>query len=209
MKTAVQLAESCGGERGSQAPFPKPIVGAVIVTKNGTILGSGRSCYRQHAVQAAIADAGIDATPLSEWCVTWPKDSTLRENLRESTLYVTLEPSAERGGANLPPLTQLIELSGIPRVVIGCPDAIPELASEGAATLHSAGLTVNMGILQSECESLVEGYSVMANTKLQKMSRKHFQTYKRPLGFLHCSVVDSDDVESFTRNGNSFGKNFG
>jgi len=129
--------------------------------------------------------------------------------LRDSTLYVTLEPSAERQGANLPPLTQLIQLSGIPRVVIGSPNPIPELASEGAATLHSAGLIVNMGILQTECESLVAGYSALVNTKLQKMARKHYQKFTRPLGFLHCSVVDSDDVESFTRNGNSFGKNFG
>jgi len=209
MKSAIQLAQSCGGTRGSQSPFPKPLVGAIIVTKDGQTLGSGRSDYSQHAIQAAIADAGIDATPLSEWCVTWPKDSTLRENLRESTLYVTLEPSAERQGANLPPLTQLIQLSGIPRVVIGCPDTIPELASEGAATLHSAGLIVNMGTLQVECEALIEQYSVMVNSKLQKMARKHFQNFQRPLGFLHCSVVDSDDVDSFARNGNSFGKNFG
>ncbi len=41
------------------------------------------------------------------------------------------------------------------------------------------------------------------------MARKHFDKFKRPLGFLHCSVVDSDDVESFARNGNSFGKDFG
>ncbi len=41
------------------------------------------------------------------------------------------------------------------------------------------------------------------------MARKHFEKFNRPLGFLHCSVVDSDDVESFARNGNSFGKDFG
>jgi hypothetical protein len=41
------------------------------------------------------------------------------------------------------------------------------------------------------------------------MARKHFESFGRPLGFLHCSVVDSDDVESFARNGNTFGKDFG
>ncbi len=41
------------------------------------------------------------------------------------------------------------------------------------------------------------------------MSRKHFEASGRPLGFLHCSVVDSNDVESFARNGNTFGKDFG
>lgn len=31
----------------------------------------------------------------------------------------------------------------------------------------------------------------------------------KPMGHLHCSVIDSDDAEAFVRNGNSFGKNFG
>jgi len=209
MRNAIQLAQSGGGERGSHSPFPKPIVGAVIVTKDGETIGSGRSTYEHHAIQEAIADAGIDAARLSEWCVTWPKDSKLREDLRDSTLYVTLEPSAERQGHDLPPLTQLIQLSGIPRVVIGCPDPIRELATEGAATLHSSGLHVIMGILQTECEAIIEGYSANANSKLATMARDHYNRFKRPLGFLHCSVVDSDDAESFSRNGNSFGKNFG
>jgi hypothetical protein len=41
------------------------------------------------------------------------------------------------------------------------------------------------------------------------MARKHSQKFGRPLGFLHCSVVDSDEVEAFARNGNTFGKDFG
>jgi len=209
MRNAIQLAQSSGGERGSHSPFPKPIVGAVIATKDGKIIGSGRSNYEHDAIQEAIADAGIGATQLSEWCVTWPKDSKLRDNLRDSTLYVTLEPSAERQGTDLPPLTQLIQLSGIPRVVIGCPDPIRDVATEGAATLHSAGLAVIMGIRQDECEGIIEEYSERANSKLATMARDHYKRFKRPLGFLHCSVVNSDDVESFSRNGNSFGKNFG
>ena len=32
--------------------------------------------------------------------------------------------------------------------------------------------------------------------------------FKRPLGYLHCSVVDTDNVEAFARRGNAFGKNF-
>jgi len=30
--------------------------------------------------------------------------------------------------------------------------------------------------------------------------------FKRPLGYLHCSVVDSDNIEAFARRGNAFGK---
>jgi len=209
MEIAIQMAQSSGGERGSHSPFPKPISGAVIATEDGKILGRGRSNYEQDSVQAAIIEAGIHATPLSEWCVTWPRDSKLREDLRTSTLYVTLEPSSQRQGTSLPPLTQLIQLSGIPRIVIGCPDPIAELASKGAATLHSAGLTVIMGVLQEENTALIKEYSASTKSKLQKMARAHFNKVGRPLGFMHCSVVDSDDVESFARNGNAFGKNFG
>lgn len=209
MHHAIQMAQSAGGERGAAGPYPKPIAGAVIVTKDGTILGRGRSDYNQDAVRAAIADAGIDATPLSEWVVSWPSSRQLREALAESTLYVTLEPSAVRHGEALPPQTQLIEQSGIPRVVIGCPDPIPERAMEGASALHSAGLEVSMGVELEDCEHLIEQYAELANSKLQVQARKHAQRFGRPLGFLHCSVVDSDDAAAFARHGNAFGKTFG
>lgn len=136
-------------------------------------MGRGRSDYKQEAVLAAIVDAGIEATPLREWVVSWPRDRALREALAESTLYVTLEPSAQRHGEVLPPTTQLIEQSGIPRVVIGCRDPVPERATVGAAALHSAGLVVRMGIEQVECEHLIEQYTELANSKLQVQARQH------------------------------------
>jgi hypothetical protein len=37
------------------------------------------------------------------------------------------------------------------------------------------------------------------------MARKHFNLFGRPLGFFHCSVVDSDTVETFARHGYDFG----
>jgi len=209
MQKAIQMARSSGGERGSHSPFPKPVAGALIATSSGNILSTGRSSYEMDAVQAAIANAGIVATPLTEWCVSWPSNKQLRSDLRNSTLYVTLEPSSRRHGQMLPPVTQLIQMSGIPRVVIGCPDPVAELASEGAAALHGAGLDVIMGVEEATCESLIREYSRLANSKLQKMARKHFSKFGRPLGFLHCSVVDSDDVHAYARNGNSFGKDFG
>ena len=98
MQMAIQQANSRGGERGARSPFPKPIVGAVIATPDGRIIGKGRASYKKDAVRAAIADAGIVATPLREWCVTWPHDEQLRKDIAEATLYVTLEPSTERQG---------------------------------------------------------------------------------------------------------------
>ncbi|KAL7469987.1 hypothetical protein ACHAXS_010243 [Conticribra weissflogii] len=108
-----------------------------------------------------------------------------------------------------PSITQLIEMSGVPRLVIGCQDPCPEYATKGAGSLHAAGVSVTMGILQEECQDLIKGYTEFCNTKFQRMARQHMKRFGRPLGHLHCSVIDSTDAEAFARNGNSFGKNFG
>ena len=139
------------------------------------VLGKGRSDYRQDAVLAALVDAGLDVTPLREWVVAWPSTKQLREDLASSTMYLTLEPSNERQGESLPPMTQLIEQSGISRIVIGC--AHPVMPTEGAATLHSAGLEVIMGTEQDDCDALITQYTILANSKLQKNARKHFERH--------------------------------
>lgn len=124
---------------------------------------------------AAITDAGLVATPLKEWVVTWPSSRQLRADLLKSTLYVTMEPSAEGKGEAFPPMTQLIEQSGIRNVVIGCADPVLEKATEGAAHLHSLGISVTMGIEQKECENLIASYAERANSKLQKIARMHLK----------------------------------
>jgi len=62
------------------------------------ILGKGKSNYTGHAIEFAFQEAGIESTPLREWCVSWPSDSAFRKDIFESTLYVTLEPSNKRQG---------------------------------------------------------------------------------------------------------------
>lgn len=62
------------------------------------IIAKGYSSYNEDCVEAVIKNAGINATPLREWVVSWPADRKLREDLAESTLYLTLEPSPERKG---------------------------------------------------------------------------------------------------------------
>ena len=152
-----------------------------------------------------MSNAGLKATALTEWCV-----ALLPESMRGSTLYLTLEPSAERRGSALPPITELIAQIGVARVVIGCGDPVPELSLKGAAALHAEGIEVVLGtVFREECVELISSYAEMANSKLQRMARKHFELFDRPLGFLHCSVVDSDNLEAFARHGNAFGTNFG
>ena len=87
-----------GGERGPYGPFPKAVAGAVVVTKDGRVIGQGKSTFKEDCVEAAIRDTGIDATPLKQWCIKWIADPKLRKDISESTLYVTLEPTSEREG---------------------------------------------------------------------------------------------------------------
>lgn len=156
-----------------------------------------------------MEDAGLDITPLQEWCISWPSTSKVRDSLSTATLYLTMEPSSQRRGQALPPITQLIELSGVQRVVIGCQDPIPERACLGASALHGSGIEVTMGsVMVEECQKLIELYSERSNQKFQRMARKHSSLFRRPMGLLHCSVVDSDNIEAFANHGNAFGKEF-
>lgn len=210
MRLAIEYAKS--QTAGNNSAYPMPTVGCAIIASDGQVLGLGCSSYKNDAIQDALEQTGLDVMPLREWCVTWPAQAAacwkLRDDLASATLYVTLEPLASRRGETLPPLTQLIELSGVSRVVIGTPDPVPERAGMGSQSLHrQSGLDVSMGsVLESECRELVEPYAERTNSKLQILARKHRARTGRPHGLLHCSVVDSDDIEAFAQLGNAFGK---
>ena len=198
-----------GGERGPRSAYPTPTVGAVLVSNaDGRILGRGRSDYRTEAVRACLEDAGLRVTALREWVVS-AADAAQRQQIAQSTLYVTLEPSTRRRGTAEPPVTHLVRQSGVPRIVIGCPSAVPEKAMKGAEVLHRAGLDVRVGVCEEECRELIADFAQLATGKLHRMARNHFEQTGRPLGFLHCSVVDSDNLEAFARQGNAFGTQFG
>ena len=126
------------------------------------------------------------------------------------TLYTTLEPSTRRRGTATPPVTNLIRVANIPRVVIGCPSPVPEKAMLGATALHSAGIEVSLirdTTIRDECQNLIRDFSISSNCKLHLMARKHYQLFGRPLGFLHWTVIHSDNIEAFRRSGNAFGSN--
>ena len=141
--------------------------------------------------------------------MAWPTDHDFRREIAESTLYVTLEPSGRRAGEEKPPMAQLVQMSGVPRLVIGCPDPVEGDGARSAAALHAGGVSVTMGVSGDECRRLVSGYAALVGSPLQSEARRHRIRHGRPLGHLHCSVIDSDDAGAFVRNGNSFGKNFG
>ncbi|MDE6490669.1 MAG: bifunctional diaminohydroxyphosphoribosylaminopyrimidine deaminase/5-amino-6-(5-phosphoribosylamino)uracil reductase RibD [Muribaculaceae bacterium] len=137
MKRALQLAE-CGRFGAS----PNPMVGAVIVTPEGTIAGEGyhRRCGSAHAEVNAVADLrgryGSDADQV----------------LRQCTMYVTLEPCAHYG--KTPPCAKLLIDCGIPRVIVGTADPFAKVSGRGIAMMRNAGIEVVTGIMENECREL-------------------------------------------------------
>ncbi len=111
---------------------PNPMVGAVIV-HNKKIIGEGyTSPYGGlHAEVNAIASVA---------------DKSL---LKDSTLYVTLEPCSHFG--KTPPCADLIIKHKIPKVVVGILDPHHRVAGRGIQKLKKSGCVVVLGTLANEC----------------------------------------------------------
>lgn len=130
MRRCISLAMQAFGNT-----YPNPMVGCVIV-RSGEIIGVGF-----HA-RAGEAHAEVNAINSVE----------NKELLKESTLYVNLEPCSHYG--KTPPCADLIINCGIPRVVVGCVDTFSEVAGRGIAKLRAHGVEVTVGILEQECREL-------------------------------------------------------
>ena len=130
----IQLAKN-----GLCNAAPNPMVGAVIV-HNDTIIGEG------YHIRCGEAHAEVNA-------VRSVKDKSL---LKESTIYVSLEPCSHHG--KTPPCADLIINRGIPRVVVGCQDPFSLVAGRGIAKLREAGIEVKVGVLEEECRQLIRRF---------------------------------------------------
>lgn len=128
MARAIELAKL-----GRGWVNPNPVVGAVIV-KDGKIIGEGwHECYKGlHAERNAFA--------------------ALTESAEGADLYVTLEPCCHYG--KTPPCTEAIIDHKIRRVVVGSDDPNPKVAGKGIAQLREAGILVETGVMQEECDRL-------------------------------------------------------
>ncbi len=123
------------GRLGIPNAFPNPLVGCVIV-HNEQIIGEG---YHQQCGKAHAEINAIDSV----------KDKSL---LKESTLYVNLEPCSHYG--KTPPCTKRIIEMHIPKVVIGSIDCFEEVCGRGIRQMEAAGIEVISGILDKENRAL-------------------------------------------------------
>jgi len=116
---------------------PNPAVGCVIV-REGKVVGRGGTAPggRPHAEPQAIAEAG--------------------ELARGATVYVSFEPCAHQG--QTPPCARALVEAGVARVVVGCLDPYPPVRGRGIAILNSARIATTVGVLESECRRMNEGF---------------------------------------------------
>ena len=138
MRRCLQLAAN-----GIQGARPNPMVGAVIVAPSlmeragdEAIIGEGYHvrCGEGHAEVNAFASV---------------KDESL---LKDATIYVSLEPCAHYG--KTPPCADLIIKKGVKRVVVGCIDPFAEVKGRGIEKIRKAGIEVEVGVLEKECQWL-------------------------------------------------------
>jgi len=129
MRRALFLAE-----RGRGQTSPNPMVGALIVSPDGVIVGRGHHprAGEPHAEIHALRDAGGRA--------------------RGATLYCTLEPCCHTGRTG--PCSVAVAQAGVRRVVAAVIDPNPRVAGGGVQYLRERGIDVTVGVLQHEATRL-------------------------------------------------------
>ena len=149
LERALELAEL---GRGTAAP--NPVVGAVVVSPDGSVVGEGwhQRPGDPHAEVIALDAAG--------------------DLSRGSTLYVTLEPCAHHG--RTPPCADAVIAAGVVRVVAAVGDPNPETNGQGFDRLRAAGVEVVLagGELEWKARVQNEAYRVWIG------KRRPFVTYK-------------------------------
>jgi diaminohydroxyphosphoribosylaminopyrimidine deaminase/5-amino-6-(5-phosphoribosylamino)uracil reductase len=115
---------------------PNPMVGCVIVSADGRVIGQGyhKVFGGPHAEPEALANC--------------------TESPRGATAYVTLEPCCHTNKKTPPCAPRVIE-AGLARVVVGCLDPNPEVDGKGVAMMRSAGIRVDGPVLEAEAKQLI------------------------------------------------------
>lgn len=122
---------------------PSPLVGCLIVSEMGEIVGEGSYIYENvtHAEVLALNEAG--------------------ERAKGGTAYVSLEPHSYHGRTK--PCTDELINAGIRRVVCPVEDPNPLVSGKGFAKLRESGIEVVTGILRDEAARLNEKFCVWHN----------------------------------------------
>lgn len=132
MKKCIRLAKKAEGKTS-----PNPMVGCVILDKNGKELSSGyhKGYGKPHAEANAL-------------------NKLKNDEARGGTLIVNLEPCSHWG--KTPPCADLIIKKGLKKVVIGMRDPNPLVAGNGINKCKDAGIEIIEGVLEDDVKTLNE-----------------------------------------------------
>ena len=139
MQQAILLAERARGRTS-----PNPLVGAVVVSQQGQVIGRGYHARAggPHAEVVALRQAGAGT---------------------RGDAFVTLEPCCHYG--RTPPCTEAIIAAGIRRVVIAALDPNPNMAGKGVQILRENGIKVETGLLELPAKQQNEVFRKYITTK--------------------------------------------
>ena len=159
---------------------PNPMVGCIIVCNNEII---GKGYHQKHGEAHAEVNA-----------INSVSNAAL---LKESTLFVTLEPCAHFGLT--PPCSDLIVEKQIPKVVIGTIDPFAKVAGKGIEKMRKAGIEVIVGVLEKECRQLNKRFFTFHEKKRPYIILKWAQTLD---GFIDIDRTEKEFGEPTWITGN-------
>ena len=125
MRRAIDLALL-----GKGRTSPNPMVGAVILDKNGELIAEG------FHLKAGLPHAEAMAF------------DNLKKNAQGGSIYVNLEPCCHEG--KTPPCVKRIISSGLKKVFVSIKDPDVRVSGQGLDQLRKAGLEVNLGLCEEE-----------------------------------------------------------
>jgi diaminohydroxyphosphoribosylaminopyrimidine deaminase / 5-amino-6-(5-phosphoribosylamino)uracil reductase len=133
MRRALELAE-----RGWGRVSPNPMVGALVVAADGSIIAEGwhEGPGTRHAELMALERAG--------------------DRARGAALVTTLEPCNRHG--RTPPCTDALIAAGVTRFVVGAINPDLGEGAPGLAQLRDAGIAVEVGVLEADARRLNDAF---------------------------------------------------
>jgi len=131
--------------RGRGRTSPNPLVGAVVVSPDGVVVGQGA---HQRAGEAHAEVVALDAAG---------------DRARGATLYCTLEPCCHVGRTG--PCVERIAAAGVARVVAAIEDPNPLVAGKGFAFLRGHGVEVSVGVGEPEARELNQPFFTLVTQR--------------------------------------------
>lgn len=153
--------------------YPNPMVGSVVV-HNHKIIGEG---WHKKAGESHAEVNAINAV----------KNKSL---LKDSTIYINLEPCAHYG--KTPPCAELIIKHQIPNVVVGCVDPFSKVSGKGIEMMEMAGAKVKVGVLEEACKNSHKRFFTFHEKKRPYIILKWAQTHD---GFI--APLEQKEGEAF------------